>query len=443
MQPDGHSFRVLTYNILARSLGSNTIPWVLNVSPQTRARIEDKTGEAFGAWRKSNVDEEYKRHWHKNFHSGDYAAMRALWGCRVLRSDGDIPEKLSGLKFESEDKVLYVKGGLPTVATTLRGVLRRALGEAEGLRLFEEVRSSEETVYDWEGARGPRVFAEAIRGDVVALQEYDVHGVSAAYDGAAVATFAAAMRSKGFAGVFAKDPLAGRDPPSGLGLFWRSSVFEALGGGEDVELECGAAAGGVANYDLEERWRPLSDGGGDAALPPADRRNCVVARLRHRASGRALCVVAAHLMTTSRDGPRVTKHPGEVRAGELARIKAIVEAAVEPGDALVFMGDFNTPPSDARVFEGRVGDGFDTGFADGGFAWAGRTLRCAFEADWADESKCTSRNGDRKMWIDYLYHDRTLEAVGRSDAMAPPRAIPDEARPSDHLPLAATFKFVE
>ena len=79
MQPDGHSFRVLTYNILARSLGSNTIPWVLNVSPQTRARIEDKTGEAFGAWRKTNVDEEYKRHWHKNFHSGDYAAMRALW----------------------------------------------------------------------------------------------------------------------------------------------------------------------------------------------------------------------------------------------------------------------------------------------------------------------------------------------------------------------------
>ena len=127
MQPDGHSFRVLTYNILARSLGSNTIPWVLNVSPQTRARIEDKTGEAFGAWRKSNVDEEYKRHWHKNFHSGDYAAMRALWGCRVLRSDSDIPEKLSGLKFESEDKVLYVKGGLPTVATTLR-VPRRPLG---------------------------------------------------------------------------------------------------------------------------------------------------------------------------------------------------------------------------------------------------------------------------------------------------------------------------
>ena len=39
--------------------------------------------------------------------------------------------------------------------------------------------------------------------------------------------------------------------------------------------------------------------------------------------------------------------------------------------------------------------------------------------------------------------DRTLEAVGRSDATAPPRAIPDEARPSDHLPLAATFKFVE
>jgi len=437
--PNAHLFTALTYNILARSLGSNTIPWVMQVSPDTKRRVEGVAGLPWDEWRRGAVDAEYKRHWHKNFASGDYATMRKFWSCRRLQSADAIPGELPGLAFESEDRVRYGD----RVATTLRGALRASLGEDEGLRLFEEVRSSEETVYDWESARGPRVFAEAIRGDVVALQEYDVHGVAAAYDGAAVATFAAAMRSKGFAGVFAKDPLAGRDPPSGLGLFWRSSVFEALGGGGDVELECGEAAGGAANYDLEERWRPLSDGGGDAALPPADRRNCVVARLRHRASGRVVCVVAAHLMTTSRDGPRVTKHPGEVRAGELARIKTIVEAAVEPGDALVFMGDFNTPPSDARVFEGRVGDGFDTGFADGGFAWAGRTLRCAFEADWADESKCTSRNGDRKMWIDYLYHDRTLGAVGRSDATAPPRAIPDEARPSDHLPLAATFKFVE
>ena len=94
-------------------------------------------------------------------------------------------------------------------------------------------------------------------------------------------------------------------PPACLwaaGPFWRlastSSVFLAstTSGrvvrtavrpiGMNVGPTCGQikAAGGVANYDLEERWRPLSDGGGDAALPPADRRNCVVARLRHRAS---------------------------------------------------------------------------------------------------------------------------------------------------------------
>ncbi|KAH8079228.1 hypothetical protein JL720_9494 [Aureococcus anophagefferens] len=297
--PNAHLFTALTYNILARSLGSNTIPWVMQVSPDTKRRVEGVAGLPWDEWRRGAVDAERGRD----------------------------PGELTGLAFESEDRVRYGD----RVATTLRGALRASLGEDEGLRLFEE-----------------------------------------------------------------------------------------------------------------ERWRPLSDGGGDAALPPADRRNCVVARLRHRASGRTLCVVAAHLMTTSRDGPRVTKHPGEVRAGELARIKAIVEAAVEPGDALIFMGDFNTPPSDARVFEGRVGDGFDTGFATAprGRRCAGRALRCAFEADWADESKCTSRNGDRKMWIDYLYHDRTLEAVGRSDATAPPRAIPDEARPSDHLPLAATFRFV-
>ena len=182
------------------------------LAADAKARIEDKTGEAFGTWRRTNVDEEYKRHWHKNFHSGDYAAMRALWGCRVLRSDGDIPEKLSGLKFESEDKVLYVKGGLPTVATTLRGVLRRSLGEAEGLRLFAEVSEKDATIYDW-AARGPRVFDVCTASsDIVALCEYDIHDVHASYKNGDQ-PFHAAMSSQGYDGAFFTDPLIGRTPP--------------------------------------------------------------------------------------------------------------------------------------------------------------------------------------------------------------------------------------
>ena len=306
MQPDGHSFRVLTYNNLARSLGSNTIPWVLNVSPQTRARIEDKTGEAFGTWRRTAVDEEYKRHWHKNFHSGDYAAMRALWGCRVLRSDSDIPEKLSGLKFDSEDKVLYVKGGLPTVATTLRGVLRRALGEAEGLRLFAEVSEQDATVYDW-AARGPRVFDVCTASsDIVALCEYDVHTARASYANGDQ-PFHEAMKTAGYDGAFFTDPLIGRTPPAGLGVFWRSDVFVLGEEQSDRVIACNTTTVSLSNHDLLEKWHPLvvppTDGGGVTAtdLPAADRRQAAVARLRHKASGRIVCVVAVHLMTTSRD----------------------------------------------------------------------------------------------------------------------------------------------
>ena len=450
MQPDGHSFRVLTYNILARSLGSNTIPWVLNVSPQTRARIEDKTGEAFNNWRRANVDDEYKRHWHKNFHSGDYAAMRALWGCRVLRSDGDIPEKLSGLKFESEDKVLYVKGGLPTVATTLRGVLRRSLGEAEGLRLFAEVSEQDATVYDW-AARGPRVFDVCTaNNDIVALCEYDVHTARASY-ATGDQPFHAAMASQGYDGAFFTDPLIGRTPPAGLGVFWRSDVFELVEEQEERIIACNTTTNSLSNHDLLEKWHPLvvppTDGGGVTAtdLPAADRRQAAVVRLRHKASGRVVCVVAVHLMTTSRDGPGVTRFPGEVRAGELATIKNIVAARADDDDAVVLVGDFNTPPSDTHVWSGDVGFKHATGWGgDGAFSWGDRTLRDAFAPvhGWADcEGVCTSKNGDRSLWIDYIFHDASLAPMERSDVSAPAGAIPDLVHPSDHLPLACTFRF--
>ena len=62
-------------------------------------------------------------------------------------------------------------------------------------------------------------------------------------------------------------------------------------------------------------------------------------RLRHKASGRIVCVVAMHLMTTSRDGPGVTRFPGEVRAGELATIKSIVAERAARDDAVVLCGD--------------------------------------------------------------------------------------------------------
>ena len=281
-----HAFTALTYNILARSLGSNCIPWVMQVSEESKLRVEAAQGRSWEAWRRGAVDDEYKRHWHKNFASGDYTAMRRLWSGAVLGPE-DVPAELRGLAFEAEDEVRYERAGASVVATTLRGVLRASLGDEAGVALWEELSESEATVYDWR-ARGPKVFGVAASADVVALQEYDVHGVVADYDAGPAATFAEAMGAAGFDGVFAKDPLRTRKPPSGLGVFWRRGVFEACeGDGGVLDLDCGEAAGSLSNHDLEETWHPLSAAGEEVPLPAADRRTQGRKRVRHWRTSKA------------------------------------------------------------------------------------------------------------------------------------------------------------
>ena len=67
------------------------------------------------------------------------------------------------------------------------------------------------------------------------------------------------MRDAGYDGALFTDPLLGRTPPSGLGLFWRRSAFEASGGAsaDGAAVACGDAAGALSNHDLLERWHPL------------------------------------------------------------------------------------------------------------------------------------------------------------------------------------------
>ena len=56
---------------------------------------------------------------------------------------------------------------------------------------------------------------------------------------------------------------------------------------------------------------------------------------------------------------------------------------------------------------------------DGAFSWGERTLSDAFAPvhGWADcEGVCTSKNGDRSLWIDYIFHDASLAPMDRSDS---------------------------
>ena len=54
-----HSFTALTYNILARSLGSNTIPWCIAIDAAFRERVEAATSTKWSAFKSATLTPEY------------------------------------------------------------------------------------------------------------------------------------------------------------------------------------------------------------------------------------------------------------------------------------------------------------------------------------------------------------------------------------------------
>ncbi|KAA8499354.1 hypothetical protein FVE85_6939 [Porphyridium purpureum] len=531
------TFAVVTYNMLARSLGSNSIPWVMDVPPAAvaladaalTAKHSRRLIRAAGAaalpppptrqctWAelaRGPLASHYIDHFHKNYDSGDYQEMRRFFGARKVVKISDVPKPLrTRLEVVAEDCVQY-KGahGQNVRCRTLRGLLRNALNqdaEADGRdvgdEVFRAIMELDARVYDWE-VRGPRVFralmAEPFHlltleerrypslsrsGDILVLQEYDVHEVQAEYDiDDGRATFAEAMKRRGFAGAF----FCGTRSEAGIGVFWRESVFACEAGGSDdgaarrhiacgQELRHDADGTALSNHDLGEVWRPIrrrnasavvatqTSSGQEAATPDrelmkdADRRNCAFARLRHRDTGAHVCMIALHLMTTSRDCEDVTYFPGEVRAGELAAIRQLVAAHAERGDAVILAGDFNTQPHEMSVFTGSCASPpLDTGFdaALKAFHWhdrEGNAIRLAeclerthrWCANELEQKYCTSANGVRQEWIDYVFAGppATVQVVASAGALPkiPKVALPNELHGSDHVPIGAEFAFVQ
>ena len=76
-------FTAVTFNILARSLGSSVIPWVINVSEHARniVRKSHVISPDFDikTWLRTTAEPEYKKHFHRNFASGDKESMRSMW----------------------------------------------------------------------------------------------------------------------------------------------------------------------------------------------------------------------------------------------------------------------------------------------------------------------------------------------------------------------------
>eukprot|EP00980_Cylindrotheca_fusiformis_P001633 scaffold368_cov125-Cylindrotheca_fusiformis.AAC.11 len=457
--------------MLAKSLGTNTIPWVMNVSPSIRQRIEEvTTHHSFQQWVDKTLKPEYMQHFHKNFVSGDYSQMRSFWGAPSCQSPHDIPEELNGLTWVREDVVAYTADDgsqSKQEATTLRGVSKLTLPKEVFQDFFDEIVSKEQGIYSW-SVRGPRIFDKISceKPDIISIQEYDCHDVVADYRGPGhFESFSSAMAAIGYSGVLLKDPLLGRYPPSGIGVFWKETAFETVAGISGMEsLDCNTNGfgGSIVNADLEERWHPNNDksSGKSELMKAADRRNGAICRLRHKESGNIVSLCTAHLMTTSRDGAKTNKFPGEVRASELVALRNLVESNAKEDDAVILVGDLNTDAKDAKyIFSGQLQAHdsetnleFHTGFHvhTESFEWDTHFLKDAF-ADvhrWGDavgeDKYCTSRNANRVEWIDYMFYDSyQLENFYLSDCKTPSSLIPDTQDPSDHLPLVAKFRFMK
>ena len=137
----------------------------------------------------------------------------------------------------------------------------------------------------------------------------------------------------------------------------------SIGGAHPSNVQAGIEAC-CFNFDLRERWHPIpkperkesEHSAGAALMPITDRRNVGVVRLQHLATGQIVWLCVAHLMTQSRDGPRTNMYPGEVRSGELSQIRRLLatQQNLKIDDAVLFVGDLNTAPSEHHVFEGAV-----------------------------------------------------------------------------------------
>jgi len=310
-------------------------------------------------------------------------------------------------------------------------------------------------------------------------QEYDVFGTEADYRGSGKEPFHQSMTAAGFDHLLFAEQDKSRSEPSGLGLFFKKDVFDLEGVTGAMQLDCCSSLNDAAyNVDLLEKWHrcpqspnePLSA----EEMAPADRRNAGFARLRHRSTQQVVWVAVVHLMTTSRDGPKTNEFPGEVRAGEMAKIRETVASFVSPDEAFILAGDFNTEAKDTYVFEGQlkgqssgrmleVQTGMVTIPGEGEvqlsrrFQWQRQgaqnmELREAFESRhlWGSGvgpaekgGVCTSMNAERTAWIDYIWYSHSLlRPVALSDVCAPSQPIPDRDHGSDHLPVMARFEFL-
>mmetsp|Transcript_112887 Transcript_112887/g.364621 ORF Transcript_112887/g.364621 Transcript_112887/m.364621 type:complete len:337 (-) Transcript_112887:68-1078(-) len=217
------------------------------------------------------------------------------------------------------------------------------------------------------------------------------------------------MVSLGYHGVVQKDPKRSSDHPAGNATFWRDEMFR-------LEAEV-------------SRSRTLTT-------------------LLTDASKRGIAVVNCHL-----EGD---PHQASTRVKQLQT--ALKQVASMEHHAMVVLGDFNcdlrTSASAAYLAFGSVPDGVqewgrDVPPAAGDVPGHGYSLSSAYNVDSGDEFTFTIR-GTSVWFLDQLwYTPSALEAVATRSAFHGPehrktildRGLPSADDPSDHLPIAAAFRW--
>jgi hypothetical protein len=143
-----------------------------------------------------------------------------------------------------------------------------------------------------------------------------------------------------------------------------------------------------------------------------------------------------------------------VRAFELAKIRTLAASRAQPGEAVLFCGDFNIDSRDNR--DAHIWAGKNTGFQEDlvgvrRLLWqrsdgSKLALRDAY-GDIAASTRCSStRTGNRLETIDYIFYDEALLAPvkgSRTPLKCPEVAMPNEIEPSDHIPISVTFQMKE
>lgn len=176
----------------------------------------------FKEWVKSVATPEYKKHFHRNYASGDKEAMRSMWSATIDRQE-QVPICLKSVKCVGPDELQYpfeeptneVFSSEFHVAVTLRGLLRREFDRDIADQLFNELIQKEE-FFLWEN-RGPEIFEIVTKrsiaelfpsamsqnfSDLVALLEYDIYDGTCRYDRDNIATFGAAIDQHGYRSLF-------------------------------------------------------------------------------------------------------------------------------------------------------------------------------------------------------------------------------------------------